>query len=155
MFYAHSTAAKNRCNWQRLDEHLLGTAQRAEQFGDPIRISRAARLAGLLHDLGKYTREFQARLDGAGERVDHSTAGAAVVTQLARCSDDKIIAELIGYAIAGHHAGLPDKIRPSAGSLFERLKEFSEEGLDPVWKTEISPDGTGLMPPRKSNNSNA
>ena len=147
MFYAHSTADKNRCIWQRLDEHLLGTSRLAEQFGEPIGIARAARLAGLLHDLGKYSREFQARLAGASERVDHSTAGAGIVSQLAKCSDDKIIAELIGYAVAGHHAGLPDKISPSAGSLAERLKAFSEERLDPVWKTEISPDGTGLMPP--------
>src|SRR5690606_4632301 len=74
MFYAHSTADKNRCIWQRLDEHLLGTSRLAEQFGEPIGIARAARLAGLLHDLGKYSRECQARLAGASERVDHSTA---------------------------------------------------------------------------------
>jgi hypothetical protein len=29
-------------------------------------------LAGLLHDLGKYTAAFQRRLTGAAERVDHS-----------------------------------------------------------------------------------
>ena len=149
MFFAHSTTDKTRGAWQRLDEHLIGTAHIAEQLGEPIGISRAARLAGLLHDLGKYTREFQARLEGTGERVDHSTAGAAVVSRLAGSNDDKIIAELIAYAIAGHHAGLPDKISPSAASLSGRLKEFSEERLDPAWRSEISPEGTGLMPPFK------
>jgi len=40
------------------------------------KMHNAARLAGLLHDLGKYTPAFQAKLRGALEKVDHSTAGA-------------------------------------------------------------------------------
>ena len=51
---------------------------------------------------------FQARLSGAREAVDHSTAGAALAMDLAS-GDDRIIAEFIAYAIAGHQAGLPDR----------------------------------------------
>jgi CRISPR-associated endonuclease/helicase Cas3 len=108
MYYAHSTNDESRSNWQPLPEHLIGTADRAERFGQRFGVARAARLAGLLHDLGKYTPEFMALLGGAKQRVDHSTAGAATVTRLAQ-GDDRIVAELIAYAIAGHHAGLPDK----------------------------------------------
>src|SRR3546814_21023938 len=43
-----------------------------------------------------------------------------------------------------HHAGLPDGIG-GAGSLEERLKNPIEP-LDPVWREEIVPDATGLMP---------
>lgn len=33
-------------------------------------------MAVILHDVGKYSDEFQARLEGKNGRVDHSTAGA-------------------------------------------------------------------------------
>jgi CRISPR-associated endonuclease/helicase Cas3 len=145
MYYAHSTKDDSQANWQPLSEHLIGTADRAELIGGRIGLARAARLAGLLHDVGKYTPEFMARLSGAKNRVDHSTAGAAIVTQLAQ-GDNKILAELISYAIAGHHAGLPDKRGESFSTLTERLKGFSEATLDPVWRQEIKPDASALLP---------
>ena len=145
MHYAHSTDDESRANWQLLREHLIDTAHRAEQLGQQVGLAKAARLAGLLHDLGKYKPEFQARLSGAKERVDHSTAGAAIVGRLAK-GDDKIVAELIAYAIAGHHAGLPDKQGPSSSTLDGRVKQFSEATLDPVWIQDISPDATRLLP---------
>jgi CRISPR-associated endonuclease/helicase Cas3 len=124
---------------------LLGVACLSEQFGRCLGIAKVAQLAGLLHDIGKYTPEFQARLSGSSERVDHATAGAYHVTRLADGIDDKIIAELIGYAIAGHHAGLPDNIAV-AGSLSDRLTDFKDKKIDPAWQDEIAPDGSGLMP---------
>jgi CRISPR-associated endonuclease/helicase Cas3 len=145
MYYAHSTKDGSRSSWQRLQEHLIGTAHRAERLGLRMGVAKAARLAGLLHDLGKYTPQFQARLTGAKARVDHSTAGAAIVTRLAK-GDDKIVAELIAYGIAGHHAGLPDKQGPSSSTLNDRVKAFSEAALDPAWMQEINPDPTGLLP---------
>ncbi|MFZ5731681.1 MAG: CRISPR-associated endonuclease Cas3'' [Pseudomonadota bacterium] len=148
MYYAHSTNDESRANWQLLLEHLVDTADLAEKFGQRIGIAKAARLAGLLHDLGKYTPEFQARLDGAEERVDHSTAGAAIARRLASAakSDDKLVAELIAYAIAGHHAGLPDKQGETFSTLSERLKGFSDAALDPAWKSQIAPDLADLLP---------
>jgi CRISPR-associated endonuclease/helicase Cas3 len=143
--YAHSTADESRADWQILREHLNDTADRAEHFGEPLGIGKAARLAGLLHDLGKYNPQFQARLAGAKERVDHSTAGAAIVRRLGK-GDDKFVAELIAYAIAGHHAGLPDKYGSSASTLDERVKAFSEVTLDPAWKQELTPEAIALLP---------
>jgi CRISPR-associated endonuclease/helicase Cas3 len=143
--YAHSTDDESRADWQILREHLNDTADRAEHFGEPLGIGKPARLAGLLHDLGKYDPKFQARLAGAKERVDHSTAGAAVVRRLAK-GDDRIVAELIAYAIAGHHAGLPDKHGSSSSTLDERVKAFSEAALDPAWTQELTPEATALLP---------
>jgi CRISPR-associated endonuclease/helicase Cas3 len=145
MHYAHSTDNENRADWQLLSRHLLDTADLASTLGQPFGLGKAARLAGLLHDVGKYNPKFQARLAGGNDRVDHSTAGAAIVTRLAK-GDNKIIAELIAYAIAGHHAGLPDKQGPSLATLVERVNAFSEATLDPVWMQEIVPDATALMP---------
>lgn len=59
-------------------------------------------LAGLVHDLGKYSDAFQRRIrnpDHCGP-VDHSTAGALLLMRYA--------CPLAAMAVAGHHAGLPD-----------------------------------------------
>jgi hypothetical protein len=64
MFFAHSIEGRERDAWQRLDAHLQAvsrlTAARAEKFG----AGRLGALVGLLHDLGKYSRELcgQARI---------------------------------------------------------------------------------------------
>jgi HD domain len=116
MFYAHSTSDPSQQDWQRLSDHRQSVAKLAGQHGEWLGVAKAAARAGLLHDLGKYTAEFQARLKGSPERVDHSTAGAWQVMRLASGNDDKVVSELISYAIAGHHAGLPDRIGAS-GSL--------------------------------------
>ncbi len=146
IYYAHSTTDPSRINWQLLKDHLKKVACLAAEFAEPFGAARAAHQAGLLHDLGKYTLAFQARLNGARERVDHSTAGAAVAEVLANRIDEKIMAQLLAYAIAGHHAGLPDKLGEGYSSLSERLKNFSDKTLDPIWREEIAPDLTNLVP---------
>jgi len=57
---------------------------------------------------------------------------------------DRAMAQLIAYAIAGHHGGLPDMHRET-GSLDERLKKTLDP-LDPTWEIETRPDATGLWP---------
>ena len=76
-FYAHSGTSGDREHWHRLSEHLEGTGTRAAGFLDVVCGADIGRVAGLLHDLGKYSQEFQDRLSG-GRRVNHSTAGAKV-----------------------------------------------------------------------------
>ena len=118
---------------------------KAAQFGDPCKCARAAQLAGLLHDLGKYDPNFQLRLNGNLISVEHSIAGAALVLTLAKGPQDKVMAELIAYAIAGHHAGLPDRIG-SASSLNERLQRVDLKRLAPIWQTEITPVASDVLP---------
>lgn len=59
-------------------------------------------LAGLVHDLGKYSDAFQRRIQDPDHSglVDHSTAGAMLLVQHG--------CPLASMAVAGHHAGLPD-----------------------------------------------
>ena len=84
---------------QTVQEHLEGTAKLAADFARPFGGQDQARLAGLLHDIGKYSDDFQNRLTG-GPKVDHSTAGAKVAFSLHQPE--------VAFAVAGHHGGLPD-----------------------------------------------
>jgi CRISPR-associated endonuclease/helicase Cas3 len=112
-FYAHSLNGKPPSDWQPLEEHLKNVAEMARSFADTFGAGDWGYLAGLWHDIGKYSDEFQKML-GAEERsdahietkqgrIDHSTAGAQHARNLLK---DK--GKMLAYAIAGHHAGLLD-----------------------------------------------
>ncbi|MDQ2704214.1 MAG: hypothetical protein M3Y43_03545 [Pseudomonadota bacterium] len=60
-------------------------------------------------------------------------------------AEDVFVAEMLAYSILGHHAGLPDKNTDEASCFQRRLERF-EDNLDPVWKSEIAFDLSGLMP---------
>ena len=107
LFFAHTKDGADKSEWQRLVDHLNNTAKIAADLGRDAEISELARIAGLAHDLGKYSQAFQQRLDGAKHRVDHATAGAQEIWKLYG-QTHKWQALILAYAIAGHHGGLPD-----------------------------------------------
>ena len=132
-FYAHSGDSRDRESWHRLSDHLEGTGERAAAFLDPVGCTEIGRVAGLLHDLGKYTQKFQKRLAG-GARVNHSTAGARVA--IGRYGDT--LGKMLAFCVAGHHAGLANGVNGGAiTALEDRLNEPVPE-LDPVWEQEIA-----------------
>ena len=143
IFYAHSLEDRSTEYWQPLWEHLLKVQDEATLRGAKFGAGKAAGLTGLLHDVGKYTESYQKRLQG-GKAVDHATAGAKMVKPLAETAMDKATAELIAYAIAGHHGGLPD-MHSETGSLYDRQKKTLDP-LDSAWEMEIRPEATGLWP---------
>ena len=95
-FYAHKTSDGRV---QTVEEHLSGTASLAAEFGESFGAGEYGFLAGMAHDIGKYSEEFQRRLDG-GPKVDHSSAGALECAAIGQ--------DAVGMCVAGHHAGLPD-----------------------------------------------
>lgn len=121
MHHAHSTARADQADWEPLSTHLEEVARLAAEFAASFGGQRAACLAGLLHDLGKFSAEFQAYIRGNGPGVDHSTAGAREVLSAAVAPADRIVAALLAHAIAGHHAGLPDRKSVAGGGLDLRL----------------------------------
>nr|WP_295710647.1 CRISPR-associated helicase Cas3' [uncultured Halomonas sp.] len=133
-FYAHSLPEVGKQVWQTLDDHLKCVAEmaatRAERFG----MADAGYVAGLLHDLGKYSAPFQRRLEGSQERVDHSTAGALVARQRLKGG----IGDLLAYCIAGHHAGLANgRDSGERSPLSERLKA-DIPAIDNAWQEALS-----------------
>src|SRR3990172_4315 len=84
---------------QSLAQHLLDVSSLASCFAGKIGLGLSGELIGLLHDLGKYSREFQQYLRSAvglleqdkdddyvdprskKGKVDHSTAGAQTIWQ--------------------------------------------------------------------------
>ncbi len=133
-FFAHSTLEDQK-DWQILPDHLLAVAKMASDFAAPFGLGHMAAAAGLFHDLGKYDPAFQRKLLGDVNRVDHSTAGAVVLLEKLR-GQDAIPAQMIAYAILGHHAGLPDFATPEASSLRRRQDRYKDR-LDPVWERQV------------------
>ncbi len=115
MSYAHSKPDCPPERWHRLEQHLRDTAKKAREFAAPWGAGDWAYWAGMWHDLGKFSAEFQARLDPDAHletqpgRVDHSTAGAIHA--------HKTLGPPAALAIAGHHAGLADWVSLHAGRL--------------------------------------
>ena len=97
MFYAHSANSIDK--WHPLSEHLASVSHLAATFSGATSWADEARLAGLLHDLGKYGDRFQARLHGEDQGLDHWTQGASVALV-------KFRAVAAALAIQGHHIGL-------------------------------------------------
>jgi CRISPR-associated endonuclease/helicase Cas3 len=138
-FYAHTKDGKDKSEWQKLIDHLNRTANFATEFGRDAGVAELAWIAGLTHDIGKYSKEFQARLDGSGRKVDHATAGAKELKKLFEGTLQEPFAMLLAYCISGHHTGLLDygdsTDLPGDGTLQARLK--TEVCDYSAYKTEL------------------
>lgn len=64
-YYAH--ISKDSLRRQTVAEHCRGTARYAAECLAGISLSKTAYLAGLLHDSGKLTQEFQTYLESAAQ----------------------------------------------------------------------------------------
>lgn len=113
-YYAHS-ANKTKIK-HTIKEHLTSVANLINQFLQDSSLLEEAKLAGLLHDFGKYGDLFQKRLIGMEKGIDHWSAGAWKALQEFR-------AVAAALAIEGHHIGLQDCNLDHLRSLNpERLK---------------------------------
>ncbi len=137
-YFAHS--APDRADWEPLAHHLEEVARRAEAFAAPFGAGPEARLAGLLHDLGKYSERFTHRLEGTESGLDHWSIGALASGVVARTN-----ALATAFAIHGHHVGLADpKILQTLQSKTGDRSSWTES--DP--KTALDRlRADGLVPP--------
>ena len=147
MHFAHSTGNPDQSDWQPLFDHLKEVAGLAATRADKFGTAPAAALAGWLHDLGKYAEAFQLYIQGRGLSIDHSTAGARIALDRSKggAPPDRLMADLIAYIVAGHHAGLPNRTN-GAASLDSRAAQKIIEPLDPIWTNEVALATSGLFP---------
>lgn len=120
---------------QTILEHLKGTASLCSAFAAAFDAEAQGHLAGMAHDIGKYSAAFQRRLHG-GPKVDHASAGAF------ECLKAQQLAA--AFAISGHHGGLPDGgsrgDAAGAGTFWGRINRASQGNLEGyhAWQSEFS-----------------
>lgn len=130
-------------NIQSVEEHALGTAELAAHFASGAGLERTAELLGLLHDIGKYSSDFQdyiaCGLQEKRGRIDHSTAGAQFVwnswneqiknKSIRRINANFAMAEMMALALAGHHGGLMDTFdeKDEEDALARRMEKADSE----------------------------
>lgn len=132
-YFAHS-AGVDQERWQRLSVHLDGTAKRAARFLDAAGLAELGRVSGLLHDLGKYDDQFQARLDGSGQRFDHAAPGAKLAIDRYR----QTLGKMLAFCVAGHHAGLANGVNGEmTKALADRLHDVVSMPDPMIWKQEV------------------
>lgn len=125
-------------------QHLSETAAAAASFADAFGASEQGYLAGLMHDIGKYSDAFQARLRGSQIAIDHSTAGAWECAQHNQ--------PIAAFAVAGHHTGLPNggsrcdnPDKPTFHARMKRAQLHNLENYDP-WTQDIQFPKNCLVP---------
>lgn len=130
-YYAHSRPydsplpETSKDDWDLLREHLVRVGKEAARRASFWGQSEEARLAGLLHDMGKYASNFQRRLEGKATGVDHWSVGAFWAAKQA--------AYVAAFAIYGHHVGLhPPGV----------MQAIAEKAKDPLglWNITERPD---------------
>ncbi len=124
---------------QSLMTHLNETSEWAERFAAKVELPQIGKVMGLLHDFGKGSKEYQDYLRSAvGQinpdeddyvdfkamkgKIDHSTAGAQLVYEklAGRGQEGKILAQFVALALASHHSGLMDCLKPDGTNDFGR-----------------------------------
>lgn len=120
---------------QTILEHLKGTASLCSAFAAAFDAEAQGHLAGMAHDIGKYSAAFQRRLHG-GPKVDHASAGAFECLKARQLP--------AAFVISGHHGGLPDGggrgDAAGAGTFWGRINRASQGKLEDyhAWQREFS-----------------
>jgi CRISPR-associated endonuclease/helicase Cas3 len=142
---------------QLLDEHLISVGRICRRNAAKINLPMSGELIGLLHDLGKYSKEFQNYIASAtglldqdadefvdaGKlrgKIDHSTAGAQYIWQKIQNINphNRILAQFLSLCIVSHHSGLIDCI------IADGEDNFSKRMSKPQSKTHLDEAVTHL-----------
>jgi CRISPR-associated endonuclease Cas3-HD len=119
-------------DWHLLRDHLQAVGEEAARRASCWEGGEEARLAGLLHDLGKYACNFQRRLEGKAQGIDHWSVGAYWAAMQG--------AHIAAFAIYGHHVGLH-----SPAIMQTLLEKAKDPGVS--WNITEYPAGIKLYCP--------
>ena len=136
--FAHIAEKNGMRIEQSLSEHCVQTAKYAAESLQNIGFFHMAYLAGLLHDMGKATKKYNDYLEDAfaGKpvvrgSVNHTFAGVIYLFEnyhhKEASAESQLAAEIISYAIGGHH-GLFDCVDfDEKNGFMHRLNKDREE----------------------------
>lgn len=101
-YIARTNGTPEHGEFESCVEHASMVGCLASAFASSFGKSELGLITGVYHDLGKYSDEFQKHIKEPEipMKVDHSTAGAQYL-----CKNGLVTS---AFAIAGHHAGLPN-----------------------------------------------
>jgi CRISPR-associated endonuclease/helicase Cas3 len=144
-FVAHHRSCDNEI--QTVYAHLMDTASICKQFTAKIGLPEAGELLGLLHDIGKYSPDFQnyiktetgllnpdmddtnADTKNLKGKIDHSTAGAQWIWQRFNRfgPQGKLVGQILAVCLASHHGGMIDCLRIEGENGFlKRIQKNTE-----------------------------
>ncbi|MCI5211740.1 MAG: CRISPR-associated endonuclease Cas3'', partial [Candidatus Electrothrix sp. ATG2] len=125
---------------QSVLEHLQEVSAICGKLAQKINTPEAGQLLGLLHDLGKYSSDFQNYIKSATDilnpdiddeyvdskalkgKIDHSTAGAQWIWQ--RFNEygpqGKLVGQILAVCLASHHGGLLDCLKVDGKNGFQQ-----------------------------------
>lgn len=135
-FVAHHRASDQ--TEQSVREHLEDVSLISRCLAEKIGVPDAGELLGLLHDLGKYSQQFQAYIQSATGmlnpdvddeyvdaaalrgRIDHSSAGAQWIWENFRRYgvQGELAGQILALCLASHHGGLLDCLKPGGDNGF-------------------------------------
>ncbi|HBL82535.1 MAG TPA: CRISPR-associated helicase/endonuclease Cas3 [Clostridiales bacterium] len=135
MFYAHING--NTEEKQLLKDHLQHTAEYAQKNLAVLNLGECGYLCGILHDMGKYKKEFQEYLKRAsnGEQVvrgsvNHTFCGVIYLLENFHETSDiygKLFCEIAAFAIGAHHGLFDCYDREHKRDFMHRLQKDKAE----------------------------
>lgn len=144
---------------QSLEDHLIGTARSAAAFAADFDSESWGYAAGVSHDTGKGTHDWQrylrnksgfdedAHLETKVGKKEHSAPSAKLIEEAL----GKGAGRILSYCVAGHHAGLADWLGSQSALAF-RLQNTNSVGIpsefceqivryrpsQPPWKFDVA-----------------
>ncbi|MBW2078683.1 MAG: CRISPR-associated helicase Cas3' [Deltaproteobacteria bacterium] len=132
---------------QSLSKHLTEVSEQAGKFALKANMKEQGQLIGLLHDIGKASKEFQDYIKSAVDlikpdedhyvdapgkkgKIDHSTAGAQWIYQTLadKETDYLFVGQVLSLCVASHHSGLLDCISPEGVDMYSgRMAKIEEK----------------------------
>jgi len=144
MYIARFSEKEGSC--QSVKNHLEDVSYFSGKFAGAYKMTATLELAGLIHDMGKYSDEFQSyitcqmtkSISEKGPKVDHGKYGAKYIWNEFHHGNmvEKLTAEIITVICAYHHGGLPDCVDHNGGeysiTIEHRVNTVSAKEMDTV-----------------------
>lgn len=115
---------------QTMKMHSKGVGDFMKEFALSESFESLYRFCGLIHDIGKYSDEFQKHITGTNNKVKHSIYGAI-------CAIEKNLLE-VALPVFGHHAGLPDRPDMLQDIKAEKNESAKYNSICKAWENDLS-----------------